>query len=185
MAHIGESDFYQTIKQSFPSNAIVMMEGVTDNRGLLTNKLSYSRLATTLGLAEQQKTFAPSPNHGKWVRADVDVEQFRTNTLDFLNLVTLVHAKGVNARTVLPLLQYNPNPEFQQELLDDLLHKRNRHLLEEINTRLSESEILIVPWGVAHMPELAKEIQKSGFRLGEARQYTVIRFGGDKKKAGK
>src|SRR5207249_6232247 len=60
-------------------------------------------------------------------------------------------------------------PGFQEQLFDDILRKRNRHLLEEIHTRLPQSEIIIVPWGVAHMPEIAEEFQKAGFRLGETR----------------
>jgi hypothetical protein len=35
----------------------------------------------------------------------------------------------------------------------------------------------MVPWGVAHMPGLAHEIEKYGFHLSETREITVIRFG--------
>jgi uncharacterized protein YbaP (TraB family) len=110
------------------------------------------------------------------VSADVDVDQFGTNTIDFLNLVMRIHAKGMNAQNVMELLQYSPTPHFEEQLFDDLLRKRNRRLLDEIQTRLSETDNIVVPWGVAHMPEIAKEIQKSGFRLNETRDYTVIRF---------
>ena len=176
MAHIGDADFYRKLSHSFPTNSIILMEGVTDNRNLLTNKLSYKRSASSLGLAEQQKEFKPSG--GRLVQADVDVEQFTTNTIDLLNLATLVHAKGLNADTVLQLMQYSPPPHFEEQLFDDLLKKRNRHLLGEIQTQLAQSETLIVPWGAAHMPGLAEEIKKSGFRLDEVRDYVVIRFRG-------
>ena len=73
-------------------------------------------------------------------------------------------------------MQFSPPPDFEEQVLDDLLHKRNRHLLEKIQARLMESDNLIVPWGAAHMPELAREIQRSGFRVGEIREYTAIRF---------
>jgi hypothetical protein len=151
------------------------MEGVSDNRNLLTNKVSYKRAATSLGLAEQVREFNPS--RGEPVRADVDVEQFAKNTIDLLNLVTLVHAKGLNAATVPQLMQYSPPPHSEEQLFDDLLKKRNRHLLGEIQARLAQSENLIVPWGAAHMPGIAKEIQKAGFRLVDTRDYVVIRFG--------
>jgi hypothetical protein len=52
-------------------------------------------MATSLGLAEQHEKFAPS--RGKMVPADVDVAEFTTNPIDFLNLVMLIHAKGVSA----------------------------------------------------------------------------------------
>jgi hypothetical protein len=55
-------------------------------------------------------------------------------------------------------------------------------LLNEVKTRLPETENIVVPWGAAHMPEIAREIQKDGFRLEESRDYTVIRFGGSRKR---
>jgi hypothetical protein len=67
-------------------------------------------------------------------------------------------------------------PDFQERLLDDLLRKRNQHLLEQIQNHLPETEHLIVPWGVAHMPGIAREIQKAGFQLEETREYKVISF---------
>jgi len=177
MSHVAEPAFYRMLSQSFPTNSTVLMEGITDSRNLLTNKISYKRMATSLGLAEQQREFRPS--QGELVRADVDVEQFATSTIDFLNLVMLIHSQGVNTENVLKLIRYSPPPHVEEQLLDDLLRKRNRHLLEEIHIRLSQSESIIVPWGAAHIPEIAREIQKSGFRLDETQEYMVIRFRSD------
>ena len=174
MAHIGEADFYRKVSQSFPSNSIILMEGVTDRKSLITNEASYKRAAKSLGLVEQEEEFMPT--QGEMVMADMDVEQFSTNTIDFLNLVMFIHSKGMTPATVQKALQYSPSPDFQKQVFGDLLRKRNRHLWEEIQARLPESENIIVPWGVAHMPEIAAEIQKSGFRLDESREYEVIRF---------
>ena len=175
MSHIGEFDFYRKVAQSFPTNSIILMEGVTDDRNLLTNKITYKRMATSLGLAEQHEAFQPT--RGEMVRADLDVEQFTANTIGLLNLAMLIHSKGANAQTLLELLRFSPPPHYEEELLDDLLRKRNRHLLEEVQARLSQTEHIIIPWGVAHMPEIAAEIQKAGFRLDETREYLAIRFG--------
>ena len=175
MAHVGDRDFYRRLSQSFPTNAVILMEGVSDRRNLLTNRISYKRMATSLGLSEQQKEF--KPNRDQVVRADVDIEEFATNTIDFLNLVMLIHAKGLNAETVMMLAHYSPPPAFEERLFEDLLTKRNRRLLEEVDSRLPETETIIIPWGAAHMPGIARGIQKSGFRLAETREYVVIRFG--------
>jgi len=174
MAHIADAGFYQKVAQSFPSNSIILMEGVTDNQNLLTNKISYKRMAKSLGLTEQKVKFKPT--RGEMVPADVDVDQFSTDTIDFLNLVMFIHSKGITHATVQKALQYSPPPDFQKQVFGDLLGKRNRHLWEEIQARLPQSENIIVPWGVAHMPEIAAEIQKAGFRLNESREYEVIRF---------
>ncbi len=180
MSHIGEPDFYRKLSQSFPSNAVILMEGVTDNQNLLTNKITYKRAAKSLGLTEQHQEFTPAK--GEWVRADVDVEEFAPATIDFLNLVTLVHVNGMNARTLVPLMRYSPPADFQEQLLDDLLTKRNQHVSEEIKLHLAESDLLIVPWGAAHMPGIAKQIRKCGFRLAETQEYTAIRFRSGRKR---
>lgn len=175
MAHIGDSDFYRKLSQSFPTNALVLMEGVSDNKGLLTNRITYERMAASLGVSEQQKEFTP---RGEMVQADVDVEVFEPATIDFLNLVMLIHSKGVNAATWPYLMQYSESSHFRNQLFDDLLGKRNRHLLREIEARLPQSDKIIVPWGAAHMPEIGREIQKAGFRVIETEDHVAIRFGG-------
>jgi hypothetical protein len=180
MSHIGEPEFYRQLSQSFPTNAIILMEGVSDEQHLLTNRISYRRAASSLGLAEQVHEFKPPP--ASLVRADVDVEQFSPATIDFLNLAMLLHAKGLNMESILMALQYSPPREAQEGLVNDLLHKRNRHLLDELQSHLGQADLLIVPWGAAHMPELAREIQKSGFRLQETHDYQAIRFGSAKHK---
>jgi TraB/PrgY/gumN family len=153
---------------------MVLLEGVTDNKNLLTNGVTYKRMAKALGLGEQHEDFQPC--QGTLVSADVDVAQFTTNTINMLNLVMLLHSKGWKIETLLKLIQYSPTPQLQQQVMDDLLTKRNQHLLQEIQTRLAQTEHIVVPWGAAHMPEIAKEIQKSGFRLDESREFVVIRF---------
>ena len=174
MAHIGEADFYQKLSQSFPTNSLVLMEGVTDQSNLLTNKVTYKRMATSLGLAEQHEEF--NPVRVEMVMADIDIKEFTADTIGFLNLMMLFHAKGVTADAVLKVLRFTPPPHFDERLWDDLLRKRNQHLLGELQSRLSDSETLIVPWGVAHMPGIAEGIQAAGFRLAETREYMVIRF---------
>jgi len=173
MAHVADASFYQELSQSFPTNSIVLMEGVTDERNLLTNGISYQRMAHSLGLVEQKKIFKPQ---GKIVRADVDVDQFTTNTLAVLNLAMLFHTKGVNPETIMAWSQYSPPPNLMTLLDDDLLRKRNEHLLETLKMELPRSDIIIIPWGAGHMPGIASAIEKDGFHLAKTEEYTVIRF---------
>jgi hypothetical protein len=174
MSHVAEADFYQGIANTFPTNSLILMEGVTDENHLLQHKINYQRMANTLGLAEQHEKFAPT--RGEIVQADIDVNQFTTNTRGVLNLVIVIHSGGMQVATLHQLLQYSSSPVFLEQLLDDLLRKRNAHLLAQIQTHLSETEHIIVPWGVAHMPGLANEIQRAGFHLQETKDYEVIRF---------
>ncbi len=174
MSHIADGDFYQKVAGSFPTKSVILMEGVTDRHNLITNQISYKRMAKSLGLAEQHEKFKPV--QGEVVDADVDVSQFSKDTLDLLNLVMLFHSQGANLGNIQPLLQYSPSPRIQDELLDDLLRKRNQHLLEQVQAYLPKSDYLMLPWGAAHMPGIAGGIQKYGFRLVQSQDYQVIRF---------
>jgi hypothetical protein len=176
MAHVGDASFYQTLVKSFPTNSVILMEGVTDESHLLTNKISYKRMASALGLTEQKTEFIPE--HNQVVRADVDVSTFAPETIAILNLVMGIHARGLNAETVRQLLQYPVTTEMDRQLFDDLVNKRNQHLVREIHAHLADANLIIVPWGAAHMPGIAKEIEKAGFQPIDTQEYTVIRFGG-------
>ena len=175
MIHVGDAEFYRNLNASIPTNAIVLLEGVSDRQNLLTNHLSYKRMANGLGLTEQKMVFKP---HGfKSVRADIDVEQFAKGTVDFLNMIALIYSRGVNAQTVPLLLQDSSSPEDLEKVMEDILVKRNQHLLDEIQTRLAQWENLVVPWGAAHMPGIEAGIQRAGFHLDQTQEVVIIRFG--------
>jgi hypothetical protein len=150
------------------------MEGVSDDQNLLTNRITYRRMAQALGVSEQQKEFKLPAR--QVVRADVDVSDFTPDTINLLNLAMLIHSRGLDPETFLKLTQSAPAPGFENQIFDDLLGKRNRRLLENIRARLPESGHIIVPWGAAHMPEVAREIQKAGFLLEETHDHVAIRF---------
>jgi hypothetical protein len=174
MSHIAESEFYRSVAQTVTSNSVVLMEGVTDTKNLLTNRLSYKRAASSLHLTEQHEGL--SLKRGIYVRADVDVQDFSTNTIGMLNLAALVYSEGLDAHTIMLLLQCQPAPDVQQQVLNDVLLKRNAHLLGELNARLPKFDSFIIPWGAMHMVGISREIQKSGFHLVETHDFTAIRF---------
>jgi hypothetical protein len=174
MSHIGEPAFYRDLASSFPTNALILMEGVSDDQNLLTNKISYRRMAKSLGLSEQKREFRPNP--GRLVRADVDVGQFGTNTIDLLNLAMLFHSKGLTPENLTQWLSYAPPADFEAQAFRDLLEKRNERLLKEVQARLPEADYLVVPWGAAHMPGIARGVTAAGFRLADTREYQAIRF---------
>jgi hypothetical protein len=175
MVHIGDADFYQKISQSFPTNSVILMEGVTDDNNLLTNRISYHRVASSLGLAEQQKVFRPT--RGKKEREDVDLSEFTPGTIGALNVAMLLYTKGVNPQTVATLLEFSPPPHYEDQLIEDLLKKRNQHLLHGIHDHLTDWDYIVVPWGAAHLPGISKGVLSEGFRLNNSHEYQVIRFG--------
>jgi hypothetical protein len=173
MSHIGEPEFYHTLADSFSPTAAVLMEGVSDKGHLLETKVGYAKTAKDLGLTEQREAFKPK---GELIPADVDIGQFSQPTLDLLKKTMLVHSKGITAETLPILLQPTPK-ELQQGLLDDLLLRRNAHLLTVLRERLLTSDNVIIPWGAAHMPGVSAGVLAAGFRLQETEDHIAIRFG--------
>jgi len=174
MSHIADSRFYHQVTSSFPSNSVVLMEGVSDRYSLLTNRLTYKRAAKKLGLAEQQQEFKPTEDV-EWASADVDVSDFSKQTIGFLNMVSLLYQKGLTHETLPILFQPTP-PGFQELLIDDVLHKRNQHVLKEIDRHLTEREHVVIPWGAAHMPGIAHELEQRGFHLTKTHTIPAISF---------
>ena len=174
MIHIGEADFYHQISKSFPTNSVVLLEGVTDDKNLIKHKLSYKRAARSLGLVEQQEEF--EPQQGQLRQADVDVDQFSERTIVILNLVSLIHAEGWKLEPLLKLIHESEDSRLAQQLWDDLLTKRNANLLKQIEVELPSSDMIVVPWGAVHMRGIAEDIQKLGFNLADTQEYQIVHF---------
>jgi hypothetical protein len=173
MSHVGESSFYQNLSASFPQDAVVLMEGVSDQKRLLPRDGGYSKMAEAIGVVEQQEAFKPP---GRLVAADMDMSEFSPATIEMLKTAMMIHSKGLTAETLPHFLK--PAPEgLERKLFDDILTKRNRHLLKILHDHLPQAAHIVVPWGAAHMPEIAREIEKSGFRVEETRDFMAIRFG--------
>ena len=174
MMHIGETAFYDQITESISTNSVILLEGVTDNEKLLTPQLSYTRAAQSLGLVEQREEFAPPQARSR--RADVDVARFSERTIAFLNLTMRIHAEGWRAENFRRLIQESQGPVFLEELVDDLLTKRNANLLKEIEAQLPGSEVIVVPWGAAHMRGVAEGIEKTGFHVADTQEFMIFHF---------
>ena len=183
--HVADAAFYEALGAAMPASSVVMMEGVTDTQqtakhphgtstqGSGKSRSGYARAAALIGCVEQAVFFKP---RGTLVAADLDMGDFSPATLGLLKSVMLLHEKGLTPETLPVLLQPMP-PSWEKELRDDLLTKRNRHLLDVLQQRLPTAEIIVVPWGAAHLPEIHREIQKLGFRVMETKDYMAIRFG--------
>jgi hypothetical protein len=174
MMHIGEAEFYDQISKSLPTNSVVLLEGVTDSKNLIKTKLSYKRAAQSMGLVEQQQEFAPQ--QGRLRQADVDVQQFSKRTIAFVNLVSLIHSEGWRVEHLVKLIQESEEPLFIEQLMADLLTLRNANLLKAIEAELPDSEVIVVPWGAAHMRGIAEGIQKSGFHLADTQEHMIFHF---------
>lgn len=179
MIHIGEKSFYDGILASMPKqgSAVVLLEGVTDDKKLLKSRFSYSKIAALLGLDSQEaSSFSRNSKPGspaasgpqvEYRRADVDISEFQPLTLEFMNALGVILSNPTPA-AVLRIMQ-DPASPFRQPnageiVTHDILDNRNEHLVAEIDRALESSQTVIVPWGALHLPFIEASLKKRGFQ---------------------
>lgn len=180
MMHIGGEEFYSSIlprgDQGVPS--IVLVEGVTDHKGLLgDDALQYTRLARLLNTDSQMESsftqrvraglrhggHGPDAagseigeDDGIWFKhADVDVATFHPRTIAFiLAVMSLMQAESWQQAVQMMTQPGSPinDKEAQRYVTKDVLEARNAQLVEEIEVSLKDYRRVIVPWGAMHLP---------------------------------
>jgi hypothetical protein len=192
MVHIGNKGFYDQIDASLPrtGEAIVLLEGVTDDQQLLKRHFSYTRLANMFGLESQETSLLqgkarevvarPSaPGAVEYRDADVDVSTFHPETIQFIQQLGVLLANPTAASLALAFCDPNSplgKPAAQKTVLDDILSSRNRHLLSEINTALLAHDTVVVPWGAMHLSWIEAELKMQGFHQTASIDRPAIRF---------
>jgi hypothetical protein len=198
MIHIADKAYYDEVLKSLSSDrTIVLAEGVTDEDRLLTNHFSYGNLAQGLGLASQEtlvyggKMIAPeemqsttpsTPMDADYhiLRADIDVKAFHPKTIEFLNIIGEQFlgsdslAEGLH--NYLTWIKKNSPEITTEEIMMDILHKRNREVIHRMRQALDHYDTIIIPWGALHMPEIEAAVVEKNFQLVETRQRTSIDF---------
>jgi hypothetical protein len=184
MIHVASSGFYDEITKALPadSNAVVLIEGITDRQSLLTGKLDYAQLAGLVGISSQRESsFSRKAAEGmkltgaaeaqgeeppgvEYRSGDIDTADFKPSTVEWIRALqqilrstTLREALENYAQTK-EVLATDPDTVYK-----DILDRRNEHLLGEIRKMLQDHRTVIVPWGAKHMPGLQQAIESWGF----------------------
>jgi hypothetical protein len=201
MVHIGEKQYYQGLsRQQSQGRAIVLAEGVTDEKQLLKNRLDYGSLAGYVGLVpqrdqlmykgrliddgqlEEQQGSASDARNGEpdIVRADVDLSSFRPTTVWFIEELAkqMKHGRTLREQLLGCMEWWNKSvtPEMQETIVDDLLHKRNRELIRHFDSAVKRYDTIIIPWGAMHMAEIEPEVVKQGFHLQQTYDHVSVHF---------
>lgn len=173
MMHIGERDAYQALIESFSgTSTVILAEGVTDRSQVLKAPISYQGVARALGLDTQDAIEAylaeaePSERRPQadLRHADVDMSEFHPDTITWLGWAGEVWNGEDTLGAIAQLYtRYNEEPDRWAVFAQDVLERRNLHLLEELVEALTEYERVIVPWGALHLPFLQNEALKMGF----------------------
>jgi len=183
MMHIGKPEYYEDLARSLPAKgAIILVEGVSDQDGLLEHHFNYSELASVMGLSSQEtlridgnpvdlqhldERVVRRANRPDIARADIDVNQFEPLTIEFLNILgrSLFSQQPLTERFAV----YNDwagqhlTPEGMAGILADILDKRNAAVIAGMLRSLALYETIIIPWGAMHMPAIERAVLEQGF----------------------
>jgi len=182
MAHVAEKGFYQKVKDSLHGKpALMLMEGITDEAKLLKNPPDLGAFAEKLGVDSQRDKFSPKemPDNVEIIRADLDSSDFSAGTVEILNSIGKLYSeKHFNASSLFMMYLKLSDMEVSQSFMKDLLTKRNECLISHLQENLTKHNLILVPWGAMHLPEIEKWVAKNGFTLKDQKSRTILRFPG-------
>lgn len=199
MMHIARQGYYQELVASLPAKGtIILAEGVTDQDQLLKTRFQYGRLANLVGLSSQETMILdgnllelddlePADERDRdeakpdIVQADVDINSFEPQTIEFLNVLgrTLLSGKPLAQG----LAAYNDwvlvhgTPEVYAGVMADILDKRNAVVIDALHRSLDRYDTIVVPWGGMHMPAIEAAILEAGFAPGDKKERLLFAFG--------
>jgi hypothetical protein len=189
MMHVGSEEYYRDLSDSVdPGRTIVLIEGVSDNDGLLQNPFDYGGVSEALGLVSQEvlefdgrlisldEFDQPGVDGGALpvphiLRADIDINRFDPQTVEFLNVVgkTLLNdnAAGSGLGAYHDWADEHMTADLMGTVMEDILFSRNRELVRILLLTIDKYDVVVIPWGALHMPAIEAAVLDQGFRLEE------------------
>jgi hypothetical protein len=184
MMHLGEPDTYRDIFTSFATGStLVLAEGISDVQGVMNSTISYGGVARALGLEQQQYVTNylsqnPEEEASDWPvvrRADLDASDFAPETIEGLERISRAWASESPLLALLTLIRRaDEDPDIWTSLVEDILNRRNEHLVAEIDSSVGEYERIVIPWGALHMPTIEQAIQDRGFERVSSVRHRLI-----------
>ena len=193
MVHIGDDTFYKSVFASFPRDALVLVEGVSDREGRIKGKMDYTGVAKALGLAnqvelqtswiesavsEEKGEASDAPRPVPLMNADIDVSEFSEPTFNFLRDTAEVYDAGSLSDSYARMSALGTRYTEAQAMaaFDELIDKRNAHVLTTFDQQIATRDQIVIPWGAQHMPGLEKGLLDRGFAVTGQHTRLVISF---------
>ncbi len=182
MVHVAQAGFYNSVAEDLRAteSAVVLLEGVSDEKGILRKRLSYNGVADFIGITSQEKSTFTSQAIGslraspeksrspiEYLHADLDISALQPQTVALVESLSALLASQ-SIQEALDHLQDKNSPLNDEEgmrlAMVDLIQTRNNHLLNTMRTALATTNLVIVPWGAMHLQDLQKELENMGFQ---------------------
>jgi hypothetical protein len=181
MVHLAEEGSFEALYRNFGElgpAVVVLEEGVTDRDDRLsTAGRGYEKVAERLGLQEQPRV---SEHDTFEVRhADIDVSDLDPDALELISAIMAFYDSDNPAFAVSKLQNtlegLGGDEAILQLMLSELVGRRNDHLEQQLYLALDEGQVVVVPWGALHLPELQSRLQGVGFELVSQDRRLVVK----------
>jgi hypothetical protein len=181
MIHVGDREFYESVFNDLADdNPTILLEGVTDDQGLLDDGFSYRAVASIFDLEAQGQAGGGSPLPYPSVWADLDVSELLPETRAFLNRLTAVLANETLEAFLSALLiefaSEQPSLEVLHRISYDINERRSAHAIGVLERELDESPTILMAWGALHMPAFVEAVEALGFDWVDSRDRRAIAF---------
>ena len=175
--HVGDDEYYEALARRMANeDGLVLAEGVTDKRGILREPLTYENVASSFGLTPQQEM--PVLRVDNILMADIDLSQLSPLAVEFIDTLGRASANRSleDGLAVYQKFVDKHGPDAFYEVFDELINKRNAHLMKKVRRSLKRHDTLLVPWGAAHMPGISAALLQQGFSAGPRLERRAISF---------
>jgi hypothetical protein len=192
MSHVGRKGIYEALlAQDDGTPTLILEEGVSDMQGLLPRTGYQEPLALALGLdAQPPAAEMLGPGAGEdgeesaaatpaLENADLDLSTFRPSTIEFLRLAFRLNADPADPearRGLGALVRAHDSRELYGGLVEDVLTKRNEHLLARIDQALESHPRVVVPWGALHLAGVEAGLLARGFELASSEPRSFLPY---------
>lgn len=175
MTHIGDDAYYQKVLDSIPEErTLILKEGVSDREGRLKSGLDYRKVAETLGVETQPRSFPPEieAKH-KIVRADIDISDMDPAMIEKLDAI----GDSLDGNwDIARLLKIGKGDEGA--FRNAILLARNDHLMAVFDEMALDFERVVIPWGALHGGDISRRLVERGYTLVHSEEMRGIAFFG-------
>jgi len=183
MVHVGDAAFYKEMDDRLKDAAgrhLVLTEGVDDKDGMLPENFrtgaTYSKMAKRFGLTPQRHEGAEVTAKTKdawedawkargftFKNADIDISELDEEHLETLILILEL----MDVENLSELIFMNPNDlpavEIHDAFVEGLLMQRNDHLMAVLEENIADFDVVHIPWGAAHLPDIEERLLGQGY----------------------
>ena len=112
------------------------------------------------------------------IPADVDASDFSPTTIRFLKRVGDIYSSATfsEALTKLQTVGKEFTDDDMKQVWNDILYLRNTRVLSELDKQLPKYQIIYIPWGAEHMPDLESGLKDRGFKIESTRLISLARY---------